>query len=102
MKRNYEIVLIFRSDFNDIDNLINEYSSIINNSHGLIHNIEDLGIIKFSYLIKKMSNGRYLLMNIEVIVNIIKELEKNFKLNSNIIRILITKTQFYKKFSLKI
>ncbi|MCV2528571.1 MAG: 30S ribosomal protein S6 [Candidatus Lightella neohaematopini] len=89
--RNYEVTILISSTNNKVDEIINFYKNIIINNNGIIHKIENYGIRLLSYNINKFKKAYYVVINITVSIKIIKKVENDLKLNSNIIRSLITK-----------
>ncbi|VFP86254.1 30S ribosomal protein S6 [Buchnera aphidicola (Cinara pseudotaxifoliae)] len=88
--RHYEIILMINPDKNEkILHIIDFYSKMILSKSGVIHRSENWGQRILSYSINKLQKANYVLMNIEVSVECMKELENHFKFNSNIIRNLI-------------
>ncbi len=87
--RHYEIVfMVYPNKSIYVNDIIKYYSSIINNSNGKIHRLEDWGLRYLSYSIKKYYKAHYILMNIEVNLDIMYKLKIDFKLNLNILRFI--------------
>tara|TARA_B100000989_G_C19468458_1_gene439517 strand:- start:684 stop:1022 length:339 start_codon:yes stop_codon:yes gene_type:complete len=102
----YEHTLIARQDISpsQIKQLEEKYSNIIQNNEGKIVKFESWGLMHLSYLIKKNKKGNYLHFKIEGKGQTIKELEKNEKLDKNLLRFLTVKvkkldidTDYFKK-----
>ncbi|ADV33494.1 30S ribosomal protein S6 [Candidatus Blochmanniella vafra str. BVAF] len=92
--RHYEIVLIIHPNFGGkIVNIINNYTEIIISSGGKVHRVENWGDRQLAYSIKKLSKAYYVLMNIEVSLNVINELSNDFRFNEVILRNIIMKTK---------
>ncbi|WGS66305.1 30S ribosomal protein S6 [Enterobacteriaceae bacterium ET-AT1-13] len=92
--RHYEIVIMFNLNKNNkILEIIKYYSEYIKKKNGKIYRIEDWGKRKLSYKIKKNNKAHYILLNIEISKEKIKELEKELKFNNFIIRKLIIRTK---------
>ncbi|BBA84591.1 30S ribosomal protein S6 [endosymbiont of Euscepes postfasciatus] len=90
--RYYEIMILINPIFqNKIDEIIINYSEIINNNLGKIYKFEKIGIRDLCYPIKKNNKAYFLLTNIQCNVNIIKVIENLIKTNEIIIRYLILK-----------
>ena len=96
----YEHTLIARQDTSStqIKQLKDKYSKIIENNDGNIIKFESWGLMHLSYLIKKNKKGNYLHFKFEGKSNTIKELEKNEKIDKNLLRYLTVKV---KKFDLE-
>ena len=95
----YEHTIVARQDTSSsqIKDLIEKYSEIIKKNKGKIIKTENWGLINLSYLIKKNKKGNYLHFKIEGNSKIISELEKNEKIDLNLLRYLTIRV---KKFDL--
>ena len=89
----YEHTLITRQDISpsQVKQIQEKYSKIIENNEGNILKFESWGLMHLSYLIKKNKKGNYLHFKIEGKGKTIKELEKNEKLDKNLLRYLTVK-----------
>ena len=96
----YEHTLIARQDISpsQIKQIQEKYTKIIENNDGSIVKFESWGLMHLSYLIKKNKKGNYLHFKFESAPNVINELEKNEKLDKNILKFLTIKV---KKFDLE-
>ena len=96
----YEHTLIARQDISpsQIKQLQEKYTKIIESNEGNIVKFESWGLMHLSYLIKKNKKGNYLHFKIKGEGNTIKELEKNEKIDKNLLRYLTVKV---KKFDLE-
>tara|TARA_B100001057_G_scaffold98562_1_gene95303 strand:+ start:297 stop:635 length:339 start_codon:yes stop_codon:yes gene_type:complete len=97
---NYEHTIIARQDTSDsqIKQLKERYSEIIAKNKGNIVQTQDWGLMNLAHLIKKNKKGNYIHFKIECDGSLIKELEKNEKLDKNLLRYLTVKV---KKFDLE-
>ena len=95
----YEHTLITRQDISpsQIKQIEDKYSKIIQDNDGNILKFESWGLMNLSYLIKKNKKGNFLHFKIEAKANTIRELEKNEKIDKNLLRYLTVKV---KKFDL--
>ena len=102
----YEHTLIARQDTSpsQIKQIQEKYTKIIENNDGDILKFESWGLMNLSYLIKKNKKGNYLHFKIKGNGKTIKELEKNEKLDKNLLRYLTVKfkkldleTDYFKK-----
>ncbi|WP_331828461.1 30S ribosomal protein S6 [Candidatus Blochmannia sp. SNP] len=92
--RYYEIVFMVNPDCSEqISGIINHYTEIIINSKGKIHRIENWGRRQLAYPINKFNKAYYILLNIEVSQNIMKELNNAFRFNNLIIRSMFMRTK---------
>ena len=96
----YEHTIIARQDtsVSQIRQLKEKYLGIIEKNKGNIVQTQDWGLMNLSYLIKKNKKGNYIHFKIECDGSLIRELEKNEKLDKNLLRFLTVKV---KKFDLK-
>ena len=96
----YEHTIIARQDSSasQIKQIKEKYIDIINKNKGNIVQTQEWGLMNLSYLIKKNRKGNYIHFKIEGDGGLIKELEKNEKLDKNLLRYLTVKV---KKFDLE-
>ena len=102
----YEHTIVARQDTtqNQINQLKEKYTKIIENNDGSILKFESWGLMHLSYLIKKNKKGNYLHFKIKGKGKTIQELEKNEKIDKNLLRFLTVKvkkldleTDYFKK-----
>lgn len=92
----YELILIVDANLTDSDkeSIYKEASDVISKHGGKVINSQVwLDKQKFSFTIKKLSEGTYYQINFEADGNIVKSLESDFKLKEKILRFLVTKTE---------
>ena len=96
----YEHTIIARQDSSasQIKQIKEKYIDIINKNKGNVVQTQEWGLMNLSYLIKKNRKGNYIHFKIEGDGSLIKELEKNEKLDKNLLRYLTVKV---KKFDLE-
>ena len=96
----YEHTIIARQDtsVSQIKQLKEKYLGIIQKNKGNIVQTQDWGLMNLSYFIKKNKKGNYIHFKIECDGSLIRELEKNEKLDKNLLRFLTVKV---KKFDLE-
>jgi len=96
----YEHTIIARQDSSasQIRQIKEKYIDIINKNKGNIVQTQVWGLMNLSYLIKKNRKGNYIHFKIKGDGSLIKELEKNEKLDKNLLRYLTVKV---KKFDLE-
>ena len=97
---NYEHTIITRQDtsISQIKQIKEKYSEFILKNKGNIVQTQDWGLMNLSYLIKKNKKGNYIHFKIKCEGSLIKELEKNERLDKNLLRFLTVKV---KKFDLE-
>ena len=95
----YEHTIIARQDTSpsQLKQLQEKYSKIVEKNQGNIVRLENWGLMNLSYLIKKNKKGNYLHFKIKADGKAISELEKNEKIDKNLLRYLTVKV---KKFDL--
>ena len=99
----YETVFIINPNVEEagVKELIQKFSDIINND-GKVESVEELGKRKLAYEIKKNSEGIYVLINFEANPDLIKELERNYRITDDIIKEIKRKKCSYEKISFNI
>ena len=96
----YEHTIIARQDVSpsQIKQIEEKYSKIVEKNKGDVVKLENWGLMHLSYLIKKNKKGNYIHFKIKGDGKIISELEKNEKIDKNLLRYLTVKV---KKFDLE-
>tara|TARA_B100000941_G_C28123311_1_gene359186 strand:- start:145 stop:510 length:366 start_codon:yes stop_codon:yes gene_type:complete len=96
----YEHTIIARQDISpsQIKNLKDKYSKLIKENKGNLVQTQEWGLLNLSYLIKKNKKGNYIHFKIEGNGDVIKELEKNERIDKNLLRYVTIRV---KKFDLK-
>ena len=96
----YEHTIIARQDVSptQLKQIEEKYSKIVEKLEGSIIKLENWGLMNLSYLIKKNKKGNYIHFKLEANGKIISELEKNERIDKNLLRCLSVKV---KKFDLE-
>ena len=96
----YEHTIIARQDMgaSQLKQIQEKYTNLVIKNEGKVLKTEIWGLLNLSYLIKRNKKGNYIHFKIEGKGNTIRELEKNEKLDKNLLRYLTVKV---KKFDLK-
>ncbi|MDC0200644.1 30S ribosomal protein S6 [Candidatus Pelagibacter sp.] len=96
----YEHTIIARQDASQtqLKQIEEKYSNLVIKNEGKIVQTENWGLLNLSYLIKRNKKGNYIHFKIEGKGKTISELEKNEKLDKNLLRYLTVRV---KKFDLK-
>lgn len=90
--RHYEIVFIVHPDQSEqVSAMIERYRTILSQSGGKIHRLEDWGRRQLAFPIQKVHKAHYVLMNIECNQELLDELEHGFKFNDAVLRHLTVK-----------
>ena len=88
--RHYEIVFLVHPDQSDqTQSVLNKFSSIVTESGGKVHRLENIGSRKLAYPIHDQYKATYALLNIECKEEAISEIQSSFKFNDSIIRSLV-------------
>ena len=95
----YEHTIITRQDISpsQLKQIEEKYSKIVEKHKGDIVKLENWGLMNLSYIIKKNKKGNYIHFKIKADGKIVSELEKNEKIDKNLLRYLTVKV---KKFDL--
>ena len=96
----YEHTIIARQDISpsQIKSLKEKYSKLIEENKGNLVQTQEWGLLNLSYLIKKNKKGNYIHFKIKGNGDLIKELEKNERIDKNLLRFITIRV---KKFDLK-
>ena len=96
----YEHTIVAKQDVSpsQIKQLTDKYSKIVEKYDGNLVKTENWGLLNLSYMIKKNKKGNYIHFKIKANGKILSELEKNEKIDKNLLRYLTVKV---KKFDLK-
>ena len=95
----YEHTIIARQDVSpsQIKQIEDKYKKIIENNDGSLLKTENWGLMNLSYIIKKNKKGNYIHFKIKGESKIINELEKNERIDKNLLRYMSVRV---KKFDL--
>ena len=86
----YEIVFLVHPDQSDqTQSVLNKFSTIVTESGGKVHRLENIGRRKLAYPINDQYKASYALLNIECKIEAISEIRSSFKFNDSIIRSLV-------------
>lgn len=91
----YETVFVARQDVSavQVEGLIEGFSSIIQDQGGKVTKKESWGLRNLAYRIKKNRKGHYVLLNLDAPPEAVKEMERNMRLNEDIIRFLTVRVE---------
>ena len=86
----YESVFIARQDVSasQVDGLADQFSELIKENGGEVKKKEYWGLKNLSYRIKKNRKGHYVLFNIDAPSAAVLEMERNMRINEDVIRYL--------------
>ena len=96
----YEHTIIAKQDIgpSKIKQLIEKYSKIVEKLDGSIVKTENWGLLDLYYIINKNRKGNYIHFKIKGKTKIVSELEKNEKIDKNLLKYMTIKV---KKFDLE-
>ncbi len=88
--KNYELVYVLRPVIEDEakDAVLDKVKAIIEAS-GEVVAVDVWGVKKLAYEIQKLREGFYVLVSFKATVDVPKELDRNLKINDNIIRHMV-------------
>ena len=89
----YEHIFAARQDISaqQVENLTEEFKKIITDNGGTVGKTEPWGLKNLSFRIKKNRKAHFVLLNIDAPAAAIQELERQERLNEDVIRILTIK-----------
>ena len=88
----YERVVIINPtvDEEGVKSLVAKFTDLIN-TDGKVEKVDDLGKRKLAYEVKKQKEGYYQVFNFEANPELIKELERNYRITDEIIKFMTIK-----------
>ena len=88
----YESVIIIRPNLDEveIEGIITKITDLINQD-GEVTKVDKIGVKKLAYEISKCKEGYYITFDFEADPSIISELERNYRINENIIKFITVK-----------
>ena len=88
----YETVFIINPNVEEagIKELIQKFSDLINHA-GKVENVEEMGKRKLAYEIKKNKEGYYVVINFEAQPELIKELERIYRITDEVIKFIVVR-----------
>jgi small subunit ribosomal protein S6 len=90
----YECTLIMRQDIaaQDVHKTADRFAEMVKNLGGEVLKREYWGLRTLAYIVRKNKKGHYLMFGINAENPVVKELERNFKINEDVIKYLTIKT----------
>ncbi|HZD24856.1 MAG TPA: 30S ribosomal protein S6 [Alphaproteobacteria bacterium] len=84
----YESVFIARQDISaqQVDALTEGFGNVVKERGGEVGKTEYWGLRGLSYRIRKNRKGHYVLLNLEASADAVEELERNYRINEDVIR----------------
>ena len=95
----YEHMLIARQDISAqaVDALATHLKTIIENENGKVEKQEYWGLRTLAYRIKKNRKGHYVLLNLNAPANAIMELERQLKINEDVLRFITVRVEAFEQ-----
>ena len=95
----YEHMLIARQDISAqaVDALATHLKTIVENEGGKVEKQEYWGLRTLAYRIKKNRKGHYVLLNLNAPSNAIAELERQLKINEDVLRFLTVRVEAFEQ-----
>lgn len=90
MSRLYEVMFIVRPDVEDdeVDKLITGFSSTVTAGGGVVKSAEKLGRRKLAYMVRRFTDGNYILLTIEAAGPVVLELERRLRVTEQVIKFI--------------
>ncbi|MBO4815624.1 MAG: 30S ribosomal protein S6 [Clostridia bacterium] len=90
----YESVIIINPNLEGeaIKALIEKFTGLINNA-GTVSSVEEVGIKKLAYEIKKNKEGYYIIFKFEAKPELISELERVYRITDEVIKFIVVKEE---------
>ncbi|HHU33203.1 MAG TPA: 30S ribosomal protein S6 [Clostridia bacterium] len=91
--RNYELMYIINKNVDDEQRpaVIEKYKQIILDNGGEVANVEEWGMRRLAYEVKKNREGYYVLMNFKSSTEACQELERLIKIDEAILKHLVVR-----------
>ena len=88
--KNYELAYVVRPNAEDEvkEAVLNKIQEVVS-ANGEVEKVDTWGNRKLAYQIAKFSEGFYVLVNFKASADLPKELDRNLKINENVIRHMI-------------
>ena len=90
MSRLYEVMFIVRPDVadEDVDKLITGVTTNVTNGGGVVKYVENMGRRKLASLVRKFSDGNYVLLTLEAGGPVVLELERRLRVSEPVIKFI--------------
>ena len=90
----YESVIIVNLNLEEesVKNLIKKFSDLIN-TDGTVASVEEMGKRKLAYEIKKQKEGFYIVFKFEAKLELISELERNYRITDEVMKFIVIKEE---------
>uniref|UniRef100_A0A7V4XRA6 Small ribosomal subunit protein bS6 n=1 Tax=Acidobacterium capsulatum TaxID=33075 RepID=A0A7V4XRA6_9BACT len=90
MDRFYEVMFIVRPDLaeEEVDKIIASLEQTVTNGGGTIRSTEKMGRRKLAYLVRKFSEGNYILLTVDADGPLVAELERRLRVTEQVIKFI--------------
>lgn len=90
MERFYEVMFIVRPDLaeEDVDKIVAGLEQTIANGGGTLRSVEKMGRRKLAYLVRKFSEGNYILLTVDADGPLVAELERRLRVTEQVIKFI--------------
>ena len=88
--RHYEIVFLVHPDQSEqVPAMVDRFKDMVTSGDGKIHRVEDWGRRRLAYMINDIHKAHYIMINIECGLDVLRDIERNFKFNDSVLRHLV-------------
>ncbi|WMS41272.1 30S ribosomal protein S6 [Acuticoccus sp. MNP-M23] len=89
----YECVFLIRQDVSStaVDELIEQYTTVLTENGGSVGKVENWGLKTLAYRINKNRKAHFALMDIDAPAPAVQEMERQMRLNEDVLRTLTVK-----------
>ena len=90
----YEITFILRQDVQpqEVDAKVAQFTNLIQDNGGAVIRQELWGLRSLAYEVRKNKKGHYVMLVVEASGDLVKELERNFKISEDVIKFATIRT----------
>ena len=91
----YEHVFLARQDISaqQVDSLVEKFKEILGEHGGSVGKVENWGLRTAAYRIKKNRKAHYILMNVDAPSNAIAEMERQMRINDDVLRYMTIRVE---------
>ena len=91
----YECVFLIRQDVSGtaVDELIEQYTAVLTENGGSVGKVENWGLKTLAYRINKNRKAHFALMDIDAPAPAVQEMERQMRLNEDVLRTLTVKVE---------
>jgi len=95
----YEHIFLSRPDLTpqQVDGLVEQYKSVLEAHGGKVGRVENWGLRSLTYRIRKNRKAYYTLMDIDALPQAISELERQMRINEDVLRFLTLRVEAHEE-----